>query len=79
MIWLHTHSHPLENIIHHMINVVLGNTLLSKSSGIYMPHILQDIALTFHLRGDIKEMGTGIVHPITKETMTKYAKIIKVS
>ncbi len=62
----------------HAFNAVIGNRLFSKASGIYTPHSLQDIALTFIPPVDIEEMANGVGHRTTNETMTKYAKTIEV-
>ncbi len=71
------HCQP-ANISWHALNAVLGNTLFSKARGVCTPQSLQDVVLTFHLPGDIKEMANRVVHPVTNETMTIYDKIIEV-
>ncbi len=72
------HHHLPANISRNAFNAVIGDALFSKESGVYTPHSLQDVALTFILPVGIEEMGNSNVHPTTNETMTKYAKIIEV-
>ena len=59
------------------INAVLGRVLMNLL-GVYTPESLSNIALAFNPPADLEEMDNGVVHPVTKETMTKYAKIIQV-
>ena len=44
----------------------------------FLPKKLENVALTFSQPVDLEEMVNGVVYPVTKETMTKYAKTIKV-
>ena len=57
---------------------VLGAAFINKMSGIFTPKKLEDVTLTFSHPVELEEMANGVVHPVTKETMTKYAKIIQV-
>ncbi len=69
---------PTANISQHSFNTVIGDTLFSEASGVYTPHSLQEVALTFIPTVGIEEIANGVVHPGTNKTMTKYAKIIEV-
>jgi len=41
-----------------------------------VPDILADIKLTIQPAIDVEEICNGVAHPITKETITKYEKLI---
>ena len=59
------------------LTAVFGRAII-ETSGIYTPESLKEIALTFNPPADLEEMANGVVHPVTKETMTKCTNIIKV-
>ena len=43
----------------------------------YVPQSMEDSPLTLdHAPADIEEYANGVVHPTTKETITKYDKLI---
>ena len=42
-----------------------------------VPTILQDSKITCAPQIDIEEYCAGVVHPVTKETITKYHKLIE--
>ena len=69
---------PPANISQMALHRVLGNALVNEASGIYTLDKLQQVAITYSPGANLEEMANEVVHPITKETMTKYAKIIKV-
>ena len=73
-----TQTRPPANISQMALYKVLGNALINKAEGVFTPNTLQDVTITYSPPVDLEEMANGVVHPITKETVTKYAKIIKV-
>ena len=58
------------------LNAVLGDAVLT-APGIYTPDSLRDTALTFILPAGLEETANGVVHPITKETITSYTKLVQ--
>ena len=58
-----------------VIRVVLGAALVNETAGIYAPDKLEGIAITYSPPLDIEEMTCGVVHPVTKETLTKYQQL----
>ena len=75
---MHPQTRPPANISQMALHAVLGAALVAETAGIFAPRKLADIALTYAPPVDLEEMANGVVHPVSKETMTKYAKIIKV-
>ena len=54
---------------------VLGDAVLD-APGVYTPDCLKDVALTHLPVAGIEETANGVFHPITKETITSYAKLV---
>ena len=75
---IHAYTQPPANISQMALQTVLGNALINEATGVFTPDNLKEVAITYSPPVDLEEMANGVVHPITKETMTKYAKIIKV-
>ncbi len=53
----------------------LGNKMLDNSE-LYVPTALRPLCRPFIEPTNIKEVTKNVVHPVTNETITKYAKII---
>eukprot|EP00804_Cyclotella_cryptica_P028165 CCRYP_011030-RA/>CCRYP_011030-RA protein AED:0.16 eAED:0.16 QI:0/0/0/1/0.25/0/5/0/1115 len=73
---LFTHS-PVSpcNITHHALYHVVGTHLQSQYHNIFTPTTLHEHQPIFTADTQLEHVCNGVVHPITKETITKYEKL----
>ena len=71
---LHTTS-TLCNISQHAVYHLMGMHLENENGPAFIPGRLNNSAPSFETEIELEHCANGVVHPITKETITKYEKL----
>ena len=56
---------------------VIGNEIMTPTLSLFTPYNLQKPTTTVDMPTSLEECANGVVHPVTKETITKYHKLIE--
>ena len=71
---VHTTSTPC-NISQHAVYHLVGKYLKNKNGPSFIPGRLNNSAPSFETEIQLEHCANGVVHPITKETITKYERL----